>query len=102
MTFVKVTEFDMERARKKNKKKIAAHIIMAMAESDADYEFIAKRLESEPSTIEKEITGLITGRTLAMDEVSDLMLAMGLEFAFEIQRYKEPLKPKAASQSETV
>lgn len=94
--FLHVTKFDMDKARRKNKKKIASLLIMAMAETDADYEFMASRLENTPAKIESWITGLITGKTLAMDEVSDLMLAMGLEFEFSIQRYQEPLRPQKA------
>lgn len=95
---LRVTEMDMARARRKIKRRIAAAIITAMAETDADYEFIAKRLEQTPAEIEKWIVGLIAGETKCMDEVSDLLLAIGCEFDFHLQRYQEPIRPTAPAE----
>lgn len=87
----------MDKAKRKMKKKIASAMIAAMAETDADYKFIAKRLGDTPENIEKWLVGLIAGETRAMDEVSDLMLAMGCEFSFTLRRYEEPIRPQATS-----
>lgn len=89
-----IDDFDMARARRKLKRKVAAALISAMAETDADYEFIAKRLRDKPAHIEKWITGLITGETRAMDEISDLCTAMGVELTFGLKRYEAPERPK--------
>jgi hypothetical protein len=86
----------MDKAKRKMKKKIASSMIAAMAETDADYAFIAKRLGDTPENIEKWLVGLIVGETRALDEVSDLMLAMGCEFSFGLQRYEEPVRPQMA------
>lgn len=84
---LRIAETDMTRARRKSKKRIAAALITAMAETDSDYEFIAKRLGDVPGNIEKFIAGLIAGETRCyMDEVSDLLLAMGCEFEFRLHR----------------
>ncbi len=88
-----LAETNMARARRKLKKRIAAAIINAMAETDADYAFIAKRLRDKPAKIEAWITGLITGRTKDLDEVSDLLLAMNCELEFGLRRYQEPRRP---------
>ena len=91
---LRVAETDMARARRKMKRKIAAALITAMAETDADYAFIATRLDDDPTKIEKWITGLISGETRAMDEVSDLLLALGCEFDFSLRRYEFPMRPQ--------
>lgn len=96
MTLLHVTKFDMGKAQRKIKKKIASAIIGAMAETDADYEFIAKRLGDKPENIEAWLVGLIAGETKALDGASDLLLAMGCEFDFSIRRYEEPIRPQAA------
>jgi hypothetical protein len=99
---IRLSDLDMTRARRKLKRKVAAAIITAMAETDADYEWIATRLEQKPAEIERWIVGLITGETKCMDEASDLMLAMALEFNFSLQRYNEPLRPGQSEQNQEV
>jgi hypothetical protein len=95
---LKVGDFDMTKARRKLKKKLAAVIINAMAETDADYDYIAARLRMDSAKVEKEICGLITGQTKALDEVSDLMLAMGAECVISLQSYQEPVRPAPLEQ----
>lgn len=90
---LRVADTDMARARRKMKKRIAAALITAMAETDSDYQFIAIRLGDESDKIEKWITGLIAGDTRCLDECSDLLLAMGCEFEFRLHAYQEPLRP---------
>lgn len=89
-----IGEMDMARARRKLKRRLAAALITAMAETDADYEFIARRLRDKPEKIERWIAGLITGETKALDEVSDLALALHVELVFSLQRYQRPELPK--------
>jgi hypothetical protein len=93
---LRVTELDMARARRKMKKRIAAAIITAMAETDADYEFIGKRLTMKPAKIEKIIMDFIAGADSDIDQVSDLLLAMGCELTFQLRRYEEPTQPQQA------
>lgn len=90
-----VSTSDMARHRRKMKRRIAASIITAMAETDADYEFIAKRLGEKPETTKGWIVGLIDGESKCMDEASDLLLAMGGEFIFKLEPYREPIRPEA-------
>ena len=95
---LRLTDLDMEVARRKLKRKIAAAIISAMAETDADYEFMAKRLRTTPDKVAKEIDGFIRGETKAMDEASDLALAVGAELSFGITRYEAPRRPVDAAE----
>lgn len=101
---LRVTEMDMARARRKMKRKIASALIAAMAETDADYKFIATRLGQDAEEIERWLVGLISGDSKCGDEASDLLLALGCEFDFSIRRYQEPRRPSVeqAEQSSEV
>jgi hypothetical protein len=91
---------DMAKHRRKTKKKIAVALITAMAETDGDYAFIAKRLGETPENIKQWIVGLIDGETRAMDEVSDLLLALGCELNFGLRAYQEPMRPGTEQKAE--
>jgi hypothetical protein len=91
---LRLTEIDLGRARRKLKKKVAAALITAMAETDADYEFMGKRLGDTPENIEQYIVGLISGKSKCMEELSDLLLALGCEFSFGLHQYQLPARPQ--------
>lgn len=102
-TTLGITEFDLGCARRKFKRRIAVALITAMAETDADYEFIARRIREKPERIEKWIAELITGNTTTMNEASDLALAMGAELTFGLARReapKRPNEPEASTEGE--
>lgn len=99
---VKTSNFDMNAARRKMYRRMAACIISAMAETDADYDFIATRLEVNTSKVKSWIDAFIagTGADKAMNEFSDLLLAMGCEPNFQLHPYRQPVRPEVEKVTE--
>lgn len=84
---------ELEKGRRKIARRVAAQLVLAMAETDSDYAFIGMRIEQDPREIERWLMGLVSGQTKDLDTLSDLLLAMGLEFEFSLRRYAEPMRP---------
>lgn len=70
---------ELEAARRKLKRKLAAAIIRAMGEADMSYGDIAEKIGRSERSVRSFVQDLIDGRGKSMDAISDIALAMDAE-----------------------
>lgn len=73
-------EFDVQRRRLCVR--IAASIIKTMADTDTDIDTIAARLGINPELVSTRLAMLTNGVGISLNEISDLLIAMGHELSY--------------------
>lgn len=80
----------LDAAHRRLTRRVAALLIQAMAEHDMGYDELAEALGVKPIAMRNYINGLITGKTKAMRDVSDLACALDCEFHFTVHPIERP------------
>lgn len=62
--------------------RIAASIIKTMADTDTDIDVIASRLGINPELVSTRLAMLTNGVGISLNEISDLLIAMGHELNY--------------------
>lgn len=76
---------ELKAARLRMKRRVAALIIQALAESGMSYAEVEIRIGEKPGFVKRYINNLIEGRIKGMDPIPDLALGMGFEVRFTAQ-----------------
>lgn len=99
-----VTKKELEMVRRKTARRIAACIVSCMADTDTGFDVIAHKIGQDESTVRRWLYDFIEGRTGGgglddLSKFSDVLLAMGAEPVFRVQRYEPPPLPEQEAQT---
>jgi hypothetical protein len=84
---------DLERARRKMKRRVVSALIRGMAETDVGFDLIAVRLDAPETKYRQWVMKMIDGTAKEMDDISDVATALGVEMEFSLNRYTPPDPP---------
>jgi len=90
---------ELERARRRLSRHVAAMIVEAMAETDTSLEQLDVRLAQGPGTAGRWLSGLINCTSSDLDLISDMCLAMGAEPRISFRAAPRPRAPEAAPEA---
>lgn len=81
-----LTDDEKEFARRRLKRRVAAMLVRAMAETDMTFEQIAERVGQKPDQARKYVHDLIDGVGTELNMISDICLALDCEPEFSMKR----------------
>lgn len=76
---------ELERARRILCRHIGSAIVKGMAYRDADFSYMGMRLDKPETYIRQCVHDLIEGQPLDLSTISDLVLALGMEWKLEMR-----------------
>lgn len=79
-----IPQEELDRARRTTCRRVASAIVKAMAETDTSRKQIGDRVGGEPDDILAVVIRLTDGEPVALDKVSDIFVAMGVELTMSL------------------
>lgn len=89
----------LDRAHRRLSRGIAATIVRVMADTDTSIEELAVRLGKPADKVKSWLDRMIQGKQKSLDQISDMLIAMGCELIWAIERRpQEPTTEPATTE----